>query len=194
MSLQPQTRTDESMVLPADVRLMQLKTHPDQRGELTEIFRNEWHDSPPPVRWVACRNGANVLRGVHVHANHWDYLSAVGGEVFIGLHDLRPEKPAARRSAMIRLDSRHPQILLIPPGVGYGFYSPADSMILAGSSGYHEPPDDLRCRWDSPELALEWPGTAPQLSPPDRDAGNYTDLRAALLSLKVPRAKPGSAW
>lgn len=188
MSLQAQTRTDASVVLPAGVRLMRLKTHPDKRGELTEIFRNQWHDSPLPVQWAACRTGANVLRGMHAHAHHWDYLCAVAGQVFVGLHDLRPEEPAARRSAMLRLDSRHLQMLVIPPGVAHGFYSPADAMILVGSSGYYDPSDHHRCRWNSPELALQWPCSAPELSALDRDAGSYARLRAALLAAKAPHA------
>ncbi len=175
----------ETIALPADVKLTQLKTHPDHRGELTEIFRNEWHDSPLPMQWTVCRNAANALRGVHVHTHHWDYLCAVGGELFVGLHDLRPEKGTARRSAMLRLDSDCLQMLLIPPGVAHGFYSPVESIILLGASEYFVPADDHRCRWDSPELCLAWPCTAPELSALDRDAGGYADMRAALLAART---------
>jgi dTDP-4-dehydrorhamnose 3,5-epimerase len=51
---------------------MPLTTHRDQRGELTEISRSEWHHSPLPVQWIARRSSANVLRGVRAHARHWD--------------------------------------------------------------------------------------------------------------------------
>lgn len=172
----------ESMTLPTDVRLMRLKTHPDHRGELTEIFRNEWHESPLPAQWVACRSEANSLRGVHAHARHWRYLCAIAGEVFVGLHDLRPEEPTARRSAVLHLTSRTLQMLLIPPLVAHGFCSPVESTMLLASSGLDDVSCPHRCRWDSPELGLDWPCTAPQLSTLDRAAGGYVEMRGAILA------------
>jgi dTDP-4-dehydrorhamnose 3,5-epimerase len=167
--------------LPVGVRVMPLKSHPDQRGQLTEIFRNEWHRSPPPMRWVAYRSAANVLRGVHVHVRHWSYLCVVQGETLIGIHDLRPEERTARRSLTICLSESRLQMLVIPPGVAHGLYSPIGSTALLASSGHDDPSDHLRCRWDSADLGLEWPCTAPELSALDRDAAGYTELRGALV-------------
>lgn len=175
----------EQPILPADVRLVPLKSHSDHRGELTEVFRNEWHHSPLPVQWLVCKNAANVLRGVHVHRSQWSYLCLVGGELFVGLHDLRPVAPAARQSTMLRMDSGHLQMLVIPPGVAYGLYAPADSIALLGSSN---PPDHLRCRWDSPELRLQWPCGTPDVSAVDRSAGTYDAVRQAFLATASPRA------
>jgi dTDP-4-dehydrorhamnose 3,5-epimerase len=175
-----------AVVLLAGVKLVQLKTYPDHRGELTEIFREEWHDSPLPVHWVVWRDTANALRGIHVHAHHWAYLCALEGELLVGLHDLRPQESTVRQSATIRLDSQHLQTLLIPPGVAHGFYSPADSITLLASSGYYTPSNHFRCRWNSPELGLTWPCTAPKLSAPDRYAGGYAEMKAAFLAGKLP--------
>lgn len=178
----------EQPTLPADVRLIQLKSHPDHRGELTEVFRNEWHRSPLPVQWLVCESAANALRGIHAHERHWNYLCALGGELLVGLHDLRPETPAARRSVMLRLGGGHLQMLVIPPGVAHGVYSPADSVALLGSSGHDDSPGHHRCRWDSPELGLQWPCTTPDLSAVDRGAGTYGALRQAVLSAGSLRA------
>jgi dTDP-4-dehydrorhamnose 3,5-epimerase len=174
--------TDNSATLPAGVTLMALTTHPDNRGELTEIFRNEWHGSPLPVQWMISRTEPNVLRGVHVHARHWDYYCVVAGEITVGLHDLRSPVPAARRSAMLRLTGTQLQMLAIPPGVAHGFYSPGDSLHVIGTSSYYDPADHRGCRWDSSELGLDWPCNAPVLSATDRDAGSYAELRASFLS------------
>jgi dTDP-4-dehydrorhamnose 3,5-epimerase len=175
--------TKETATLPAGVMLTPLMTHPDHRGQLTEIFRNEWHHSPAPVQWVACRSRANVLRGMHVDARHWNYLCIVMGETVVGVHDLRPEEPKARQSAMIRLSGSQLQMLAIPPGIAHGFYAPDDAMIFLGSSGYdYDSSDRRRCRWDSAELALAWPCAAPDLSADDRKAGGYAELRAAFVT------------
>lgn len=161
--------------------LMPLTTHPDGRGDLTEIFRNEWHRSPAPVQWIVSRTGANVLRGMHVHARSWDYLCVIEGNVVAGLHDLRP-RAAAARSAMLRLSGARLQVLVIPIGVAHGFYSPGNSTLMVGASTYYDPADHRACRWDAPELDLDWPCTAPELSAKDRDAGSYAELRAAFLA------------
>lgn len=175
-------KTEQSTALPRGVRLMPLTTHPDDRGAFTEIFRNEWHDSPLPLQWAVSRNEANVLRGVHVHVHHWDYYCAIAGEVFVGLHDLRPAAPAAAPSAMLRLAGTQLQMLAIPAGVAHGFYSAGDSMHVIGTSRYYDATDHRGCRWDSPELDLDWPCTAPKLSARDRDAGSYAELRRSYLA------------
>ena len=175
-------KTDQSTILPTGATLTPLATHSDERGDLTEIFRDEWHKSPAPVQWIVSRSEANVLRGVHVHRVHWDYFCVVAGDIFVGLHDLRPAEPAARRSAVVRLNGERLQMLTIPPGVAHGFYSSGDAMYVIGTSAYYDPSDHRACRWDSPELALHWPCTAPRLSASDREAGGYAELRAAFLA------------
>lgn len=174
--------SDRPVALPTGVMLKSLKTIPDDRGDVTEFFRDQWHDSPLPVQWNASRSNANVLRGVHVHARHWDYLCMISGEMVIGLHDLRPRAPGAAQSAMVWLDGGRLQMLAIPPGVAHGFYSPNSSTHVIGASSYYDPSDHRRCRWDCPELALDWPCSAPDLSPADRNAPGYAELKSAFLA------------
>jgi dTDP-4-dehydrorhamnose 3,5-epimerase len=175
MSPHNQMTPEETAILPAGVRLIALTTHSDRRGDLTEIFRNEWCDSPLPVQWLVSRTGPNILRGVHVHMRNWDYVCVIAGEVTVGLHDLR-----TKRSAILHLSAERLQVLVIPPGVAHGFYSPAPSTLLLGASTYYDPSDHPACRWDSPELGLDWPCSAPELSANDRDASSYSDFMAAL--------------
>jgi dTDP-4-dehydrorhamnose 3,5-epimerase len=178
-------KTEQDTILPIGVTLTSLTTHPDERGELTEIFRNEWHHSPLPLQWIVSRSAANTLRGVHVHAHHWDYFCVVAGEIVVGLHDLRPAAPTVGRSAMLRLNGAQLQMLVIPAGVAHGFYSPGDSMHVIGTSRYYDPTDHQGCRWNSPELALDWPCTTPALSAQDRAAGSYDDFRASFLAISA---------
>ena len=57
--------------LPAGVALRPLRMHRDERGVLTEIFRESWAGLAA-VQWNAVRSAAGVLRGVHVHVRHAD--------------------------------------------------------------------------------------------------------------------------
>lgn len=164
-------------LLPAGVKLMSLTTHSDARGDLTEILRNEWHGSPPPARWIAVRAAPNTLRGVHVRRRGWRYACVVAGEMWAGLHDLRAERPAAW-SVLFRLTGARLQALVIPPGVAHGFYATEGATLVLGASAGDDS-DEGACRWDAPELGLDWPCAAPQLSAGDCDAGSYARLRSA---------------
>jgi len=179
----------EYVAVPIGVRLLPLTTFADARGDFTEIFRQQWHEAPPPVQWNMSRSGSSVLRGVHVHALHWDYLCVVTGDMTVGLHDLRPEATGACRSATLRLSGDALRLLVIPPGVAHGFYSETESMYVLGASAYYNPSDHRRCRWDSPELELDWPCSTPRLSPADRDAPSYVELKAAFLAAVTTRSR-----
>ena len=170
---------EQPISLPSGVKLLPLTTHSDSRGDLTEIIRNEWYETPPPVQWTVTRTGPNVMRGVHVHPRNWDYACVVAGEMIVGLHDLRSDQPAVS-SALLRLSGARLQALVIPPGVAHGFYAPGDSTLVLGASIYADESDDQACSWNSPELGLDWPCTAPELSARDRDAGSYAALKTAL--------------
>lgn len=183
-------QNDRRTSLPPGAMLRSLETHPDRRGELTEFFRNEWFTTPLPVQWNVSRTAANVLRGVHVHRSHWDYLCVITGEQVVGLHDLRPGTPASSRSSMLVLNGARLQMLSIPPGVAHGFYSPQASVQVIGVSRYYSPLEDRRCRWNCPELGFTWPCTDPILSPVDRDAPGYGELERAFLAGPAAREQP----
>jgi dTDP-4-dehydrorhamnose 3,5-epimerase len=180
MSLE-RTSVGTGKTIPVGVDFRSLQTHADARGNFTEIFRKEWHDAPAPIQWSLSASRPNVLRGVHVHARHWDYLCVVAGEMIVGLHDLRPGAATQGQSAMLRLVSDRLTIVTIPPGVAHGFYSPGHSTHMIGASRYYDPVDHRRCRWDCPELKFDWPCTAPELSAADRAAPGYGELTGALL-------------
>ena len=65
--------------LPHDVEVIPLATHRDERGWLTEIYRQKWPVGVQPCQWNATFSDANVLRGVHVHYKHTDYLVLLRG-------------------------------------------------------------------------------------------------------------------
>src|SRR6266550_587769 len=56
------------------VTLRSLQTHHDERGSLTELFRASWETGIDAVQWNHSVSKARVLRGVHVHVKHADYL------------------------------------------------------------------------------------------------------------------------
>jgi dTDP-4-dehydrorhamnose 3,5-epimerase len=185
--------------LPAGADLLDLRTRLDDRGALTELFRQSWDRWPAPVQWNITFSRAGVLRGMHLHLRRSDYAVVVQGRAAIGLRDLRRGSPTEGRAAVVELRSDRPQVLTTPPGVLHGFYLPEPSAFVAGFSVEHEPDDDLACHWADPALGIPWRPTGVILS--DRDAGAppLSDLLAAIepeqpIGRQIPAAaSPGSA-
>jgi dTDP-4-dehydrorhamnose 3,5-epimerase len=167
-------------VLPAGVRLHELVPHRDERGVFTELFRDSWQLGVAPVQWNLVRSDANVLRGVHVHHRHEDYLTLAAGRATIGLHDLREDSPTVGLGTAVELDADSPAALVIPPGVAHGFYFPEPALHVYAVSHDWDKSDELGCRWDDPELGIVWPCSTPLISVRDAALGPVSELRAAL--------------
>jgi dTDP-4-dehydrorhamnose 3,5-epimerase len=166
-------------VLPDGVELLRLTPHSDGRGVFTELFRNSWGLSVAPVQWNAVRSEPNVLRGVHVHWRHSDYLTVPVGRATVGLHDLREGSPTEGLGGVVELGAAESAAVVIPPGIAHGFYFHEPSLHVYAVSHDWDPADELGCRWDDPGLGIPWPCTTPLLSERDASAGSLSDLRNA---------------
>jgi dTDP-4-dehydrorhamnose 3,5-epimerase len=167
-------------MVPVGVEVRVLDPHQDHRGRLVEIHRSEWGLGIEPVQWNAVSSRANVLRGVHVHLQHTDYITVATGHMALGLCDLRPGSPTEGQSALLDLTEAEPLGVVIPVGVAHGFYFPEPSLVVYSVSHTWQTTDELGCRWDDPGLGIEWPCTAPVLSERDATAGSLSALRAAV--------------
>jgi dTDP-4-dehydrorhamnose 3,5-epimerase len=156
------------MQLPDGVQLVSLAMHADDRGVFTELFRQSWFSKLTPVQWNAVHSHANVLRGVHVHLHHIDYVTVVSGRAVFGLCDLRPESPTSGVRATVDVGGDGMSAVVIPPGVAHGFYFHEPSVHVYAVSEYWDVEDELGCHFADPDLALRWPTSTPLLS--ERDA------------------------
>jgi len=163
---------------PDGVRLHRLATHGDSRGSLTELFRCAWEPEIALVQWNFVRSTANVLRGVHLHLRHVDYLVVLAGEATIGLHDLRSGSPTYRRSACVAMTGEALSALVIPPGVAHGFHFRTPSLHAYAVTHYWDPQDELGCLWSDPALGLAWDIRDPVLSERDTALPSLAALEA----------------
>ena len=159
--------------LPSGVRLEALTTHLDARGDFTELFRDEWRLGERPVQWNMVRSRANVLRGVHLHHTHADYLTMASGEMLLGLRDTRRDSPTAGVSTVLRLQAEDLHLAIIPVGVAHGFYFPAPACHIYAVTHAFDSSDELGCHWADPALGLDWGISEPELSMRDRSAGSF---------------------
>ena len=111
-------------LLPDGTLLRPLVAHADERGVFTELYRLEWETGVTPIQWNAVRSEAGVLRGVHVHVRHRDYLTLPYGRAVVGLRDLtarvpdrgpeRSRRAERRRARLARHSVRRCARLLLP--------------------------------------------------------------------------------
>lgn len=167
-------------MLPDGVSLHRLQPHADSRGVFTELFRNSWELSVTPVQWSVVRSHANVLRGVHVHSRHIDYLTLVAGWATIVLHDLREGSSTEGVGTSVELTGDEPRAITIPTGVAHGFYFHEPSLHVYSMSHEWDPSDEMGCRWDDPELGVTWSCSDPLLSKRDESLGSLSELRSVV--------------
>ncbi|MGQ0615019.1 MAG: dTDP-4-dehydrorhamnose 3,5-epimerase family protein [Planctomycetaceae bacterium] len=175
--------------LPSGVRVRALTMHRDERGAFTEIFREEWPTGIAPVQWNVVRSEAGVLRGVHAHIRHADYLIVASGRMMLGLRDLRRGSATEGCAALLDLRADALRAVTIPAGVAHGFLFLEPSLHVYAVSETWNPEDELGCHWADPALAIPWPLRDPLLSPRDRDAPPLS----ALLDRLAPHQPIGGA-
>ncbi|MDG1462295.1 MAG: dTDP-4-dehydrorhamnose 3,5-epimerase family protein [Gammaproteobacteria bacterium] len=162
----------------AGVILKKLTIHQDDRGALTEIFRESWGFGDQALQWNFVKSEANVMRGLHAHIKHSDYLTVLSGEMLLGLHDFRPNSSTYQESCFMRINCKDPHMINIP--VGHGFYFDQPCLHINGVSKYFSPEDELGCLWNDELLNLNWPCKDPLLSERDKNAISYTQLLSLL--------------
>lgn len=174
--------------LPSGLVVRLLDPHEDERGCFTELFRQEWGLGVEPIQWNAVRSESGVLRGVHVHLRHSDYLTVPVGRATIGLRDLRHSSSTFGLTATVELGEARPAALGIPPGVAHGFYFHVRSLHVYAVSHYWDKSDELGCRWDDPALAIAWPEEPSLLSTRDASLGPLSSLESAVASGVAPES------
>jgi dTDP-4-dehydrorhamnose 3,5-epimerase len=178
------TRTD----LPDGVDLLPLKKHADDRGWVSEVFRRDRVPGQDPCQWNVTVSQPNVLRGMHVHARHRDYLVVVQGKLSVALFDIRPESPTYRSGTVLSLAEDGLSALRLPVGVLHGFYSPEQAVYIYGLDTYFDPRDEMGCHWRDPAIKLNWPVADPVLSERDRCAGTLIALEAQFQAARLAAA------
>ena len=164
------------------VTFKELRNLHDDRGVLTEVFREEWH-SIRPVQWNVVTSEANVVRGLHAHTVHTDVLTVISGSLVLGLVDLRPQSATQGNIAVVRMQPLVNSVL-IPIGVGHLFCFDEATTFAYGVTDYWNPEDELGCRWDDPDLGFVLPVSDPLLSERDRQAGSLQELKS-LISVQL---------
>ncbi len=159
--------------LPSGAKLVPLMMHYDDRGMFAELYRKEWLVGLDTLQWNVAHSNTHVLRGIHLHWKHMDYLIVLKGHMTLYMHDVRPLSFSKGQTFVVDLKEDTLQAVVIPTGIAHGFYFNKDSTHLYAVSEYWNLEDELGCMWNCPELNISLPINNPMLSVRDTNALTY---------------------
>ena len=120
-----------------------------------------------------------VVRGIHfadVPPGQGKYVTCVRGAVLDVIVDLRVGSPTFGRWEGVRLDETDRKAVYIPEGLGHGFCALSDDATLSYlCSTTFNPTAEHSVHPLDPELGIEWPADAPQLSARDEAAPSLAE-------------------
>jgi len=125
---------------------------------LSEIWRSSWSIFPDVAQVYIVRNRtAGIIRAYHAHEHLWDGFCIINGSAKFHLwtikaycgysENLEAHKYRSNRDETVILDSRRPQLLIVPPGWMHGWCSLEDNTILLSLASHeynHSEPDEFR--------------------------------------------------
>ena len=171
----------------ADLALIEVAAHGDERGFLAETFRADaWREMGVDCDFVQenhSRSDRAILRGLHfqLRPGQAKLVRCVRGTIWDVAVDLRRDSPTYRRWEGYELsDSNHRQ-LFVPVGFAHGFCVLSDQADVAYKlSSYYDPETEAGIRWDDPDVGVEWPIEHPLLSDRDKLAPTLAEIQLEL--------------
>lgn len=115
-----------------DVVIKELSKFNDERGWLSEIYREDETDYKPVMSYISVTK-PGVARGPHEHVKQSDCFVFVGpGSFDLYLWDNRESSETYKEHQIVRVGEDNPASVIIPPGVvhGYKCVSQTDAMVI----------------------------------------------------------------
>jgi dTDP-4-dehydrorhamnose 3,5-epimerase len=176
-----------SFLEPAGLVAITPKSHGDERGWFSEVFRDDlFRANVADVTFVqhnqSCSKPKGTVRGLHFQLEpraQGKLVRCLRGRVLDVAVDLRASSPTHGRHLAIELSAENRRQLWIPAGFAHGFCTLEDDCEIGYLvTDYYSPAHDRGLAWDDPALGIRWPVAAAEavLSPKDRAQPRLADL------------------
>ncbi len=179
MQFQP-TALPEVVIVEPDV-------YRDPRGFFLETYHaRKYSEAGIAATFVQdnlSRSVRGILRGLHAQRRRpqGKLIRVVEGEIFDVAVDIRRGSPTFARWVAVRLSGKNFRQCYVPPGFAHGFCVLSEEVVVEYKvTDFYDPTDEIGLIWNDPDLAIEWPITAPVLSTKDGAAQRLRDLMESL--------------
>ena len=163
----------------SDVLLLEPKVFVDERGFFLEsynqrVFIEKTGVAAQFVQDSHSRSSQNVLRGLHyqIQQPQGKLVRAIFGAVFDVAVDLRKSSPTFGQWISCLLSAENKRQVWIPPGFAHGFLVVSEiAEVLYKTTDYYAPQHERCILWNDPDLAIDWPVSAPPIISAKDQAG-----------------------
>ena len=108
------------------VVVKRLNKYKDERGWLSEIYRDDEIDFKPAMAYISVTK-PGVIRGPHEHVNQTDAFVFVGpGSFELHLWDRRNKSATHGEHLKLETGEKNPCLVIVPPGVVHGYKCVSD--------------------------------------------------------------------
>ena len=161
--------------------------HHDSRGLFTRTFDASIaadHGSIASfIQDSQSRSWRGTIRGMHGRAGQGEakLVRCARGAIHDVIVDARAGSPTFGDTLSVVLDDESFLTLYVPPGFLHGFQAMTEiADVCYRIDREHDPAEDLAVRYDDPDLGIQWPLPAGEISARDQSAGSWAELRARL--------------
>jgi dTDP-4-dehydrorhamnose 3,5-epimerase len=132
------------------VRVKPLVTHPDDRGQLFEIWRSDDEGFCGFGQVYVTTAHPGVIKGWHHHRRQTDCFTVIKGRALFALYDARPDSPTRGELQTFQITEDNRAAILIPSGVYHGFKNigPEEVWCLNCPNRTYDAGDPDECRTD----------------------------------------------
>jgi len=162
----------------ADVILIELTTHGDERGYFIETFRQDLFEEAIgyKVNFVQDNESKSlkgVLRGLHYQLPPYTQaklVKVIEGNVLDVAVDIRKSSPTFGQHVSVELTAQNKHQLFVPHGFAHGFVVLSESATFAYKvDNYFAPEHDRGIAFDDDQLKIDWQLLAKDLQFSDKD-------------------------
>ena len=160
------------------VRVIVPRRHEDERGFLSEIWREDaLRNAGISHRFVqenhALSRARGTVRGLHFQiggAAQAKLVRCTRGSILDVAVDIRRGSPTFGRHAAIMLSAQNWQQVYVPQGFAHGYCTlDPDSEVTYKVTAYYDPQSERGIAWDDPEIGIAWPVDAKEAILTERD-------------------------
>ena len=154
----------------------------DDRGFFMETYNQQKaQELGLPIKFVQdnhSKSSKGVLRGLHYQNPQWQVklVRVIQGEIFDVAVDIRQKSPSFGEWVGVYLNEENKQQLYVPEGFAHGFVVTSETAeVIYKCTSLYAPEQEGSILWNDPEIGIEWPIEAPQLSEKDKNATRLND-------------------
>jgi len=142
-----------------DIKIIDIKTHSDDRGFFREVVRFPEDFINIPIGQIShSRVKEGIIKGWHGHVyqSQWNYV--VSGQIKVGLYDNRKDSVSYKETMEFILgDEADTLAYFFPPGILHGYQCTKGPMhIIYVTSGMYDLEDEIRESHDNINPTISW--------------------------------------